>query len=433
MTGLSSAGSGALSGHDAGTAQREQRRARREIEQQLRDQREAPRAAGDSPVGDRPRAWRDDHALGRCPDRLGGRHAPGRSARPWHSDLGDRGAAELLGAGGLLSHRRRRKPGVAVCAGRRVSVTGLEAQPPHRLWADIRQQIVEAPLPTPLRNRVLAVFTALAEAEATVHGTAVDAVHFHEVGAVDALVDVVGVCAALEQLNPARICCSPLPAGRGTVRTAHGLLPVPVPAVLELARRYRVPLHNSVDGPDGELVTPTGLALMAVLADDFAAPASFTPANVGIGLGHRELDRPNAGAAACLRPLIKTARIKSWRMLRDGSRLWCRRLGWMTPRRRIWRCSRNALREAGAVDVAAHPFGDEKRTMWPWGDRPGGGGLRATTGAAGLVQRRQQHWSAGTPSGPLVAPTPERMARYPLGHAPRQAGQAARWAANGEA
>ena len=176
--------------------------------------------------------------------------------------------------------------------GQRVSVTGLEAQPPHRHWADIRQQIVEAPLSTALKERVLAVFTALAEAEATVHGSSTESVHFHEVGAVDALVDVVGVCAALHQLNPSRICCSPLPAGRGTVRTAHGLLPVPVPAVLELARRHRIPLIQSPNAPDGELVTPTGLALMAVWADGFVSPARFTPALVGIGLGHRELDRP---------------------------------------------------------------------------------------------------------------------------------------------
>jgi uncharacterized protein (TIGR00299 family) protein len=238
--------------------------------------------------------------------------------------------------------------------GQRVSVTGLEAQPPHRLWADIRQQIVEAPLPTPLRNRVLAVFTALAEAEATVHGTAVDAVHFHEVGAVDALVDVVGVCAALEQLNPARICCSPLPAGRGTVRTAHGLLPVPVPAVLELARRYRVPLHNSVDGPDGELVTPTGLALMAVLADDFAAPASFTPANVGIGLGHRELDRPNAVRLLLGSAVQELADAPRWQSL-VVQEAW---LDDATPEDLALLTER--LREAGAVDVATQPLGMKK-------------------------------------------------------------------------
>ena len=244
--------------------------------------------------------------------------------------------------------------------GQRVSVTGLESQPPHRHWADIRQQIVEAPLSTALKDRVLAVFTALAEAESTVHGSSIESVHFHEVGAVDALVDVVGVCAALHQLNPSRICCSPLPAGRGTVRTAHGLLPVPVPAVLELARRHHVPLLQSPHVPEGELVTPTGLALMAVWADGFVPPARITPAMVGIGLGHRELDRPNL-----VRLLLGTddpeladpelvdqelRDIPRWQPL-VVQEAW---LDDATPEDLALLLER--LREAGAVDVAAHPL-----------------------------------------------------------------------------
>ena len=239
--------------------------------------------------------------------------------------------------------------------GKRVSVMGLEDQPPHRHWADIRQQIVEAPLPTSLKDRVLAVFTALAEAESTVHGSSMESVHFHEVGAVDALVDVVGVCAALDQLNPARIFCSPLPAGRGTVRTAHGLLPVPVPAVLELARRHQVPLQQSPDAPEGELVTPTGLALMAVWADRFVPPARFTPALVGVGLGHRELDRPNL-----VRLILETADQDSTdQELADAPR-WQSLVvqeAWLddsTPEDLALLMER--LREAGAVDVAAHPL-----------------------------------------------------------------------------
>lgn len=234
--------------------------------------------------------------------------------------------------------------------GQRVSVTGLEAQPPHRHWADIRQQIVEAPLSTALKERVLAVFTALAEAEATVHGSSTESVHFHEVGAVDALVDVVGVCAALHQLNPSRICCSPLPAGRGTVRTAHGLLPVPVPAVLELARRHRIPLIQSPNAPDGELVTPTGLALMAVWADGFVSPARFTPALVGIGLGHRELDRPNLVRLLLDSNPEELTDVPRWQSL-VVQEAW---LDDATPEDLALLLER--LREAGAVDVAAHPL-----------------------------------------------------------------------------
>ena len=274
--------------------------------------------------------------------------------------------------------------------GQRVSVTGLEAQPPHRHWADIRQQIVEAPLSTALKDRVLAVFTALAEAESTVHGSSIESVHFHEVGAVDALVDVVGVCAALHQLNPSRICCSPLPAGRGTVRTAHGLLPVPVPAVLELARRHHVPLLQSSHAPEGELVTPTGLALMAVWADGFVPPARITPAMVGIGLGHRELDRPNL-----VRLLLDTTDqqladqelkdIPRWQPL-VVQEAW---LDDATPEDLALLLER--LREAGAVDVAAHPLVMKK-------GRSGHGVIALVE--PDLAERLRQVWfNAGTSIG----------------------------------
>ena len=177
--------------------------------------------------------------------------------------------------------------------GRRLSVVGLESDPPHRHWAEIRSQLQNAPLEPRLQQTVMAVFTALAEAEATVHGQTPESVHFHEVGAIDALVDVVGVCAAIHHLAPRQISCDPPPAGRGSVSTAHGVLPVPVPAVLELARVHQVPLRHDPSLPQGELTTPTGLALVSVLVDRFAAPPLFTPSAIGIGLGHRRLDRPN--------------------------------------------------------------------------------------------------------------------------------------------
>ena len=279
--------------------------------------------------------------------------------------------------------------------GKRVSVMGLEDQPPHRHWADIRQQIVEASLPTSLKDRVLAVFTALAEAESTVHGSSMESVHFHEVGAVDALVDVVGVCAALDQLNPARIFCSPLPAGRGTVRTAHGLLPVPVPAVLELARRHQVPLQQSPDAPEGELVTPTGLALIAVWADRFVPPARFTPAMVGVGLGHRELDRPNL-----VRLILDTAdqdsadQDSAYQESTDAPR-WQSLVvqeAWLddaTPEDLALLMER--LREAGAVDVAAHPLVMKKGRC--------GHGVIALVEEDAAERVRQVWFNAGTSIG----------------------------------
>ncbi len=177
--------------------------------------------------------------------------------------------------------------------GLHLAVHSLEPQPPHRHWSALREQIAAAPLPPPLRQRILAVFTGLAEAEAAVHGHPPERVHFHEVGALDALVDVVGVCAGLAHFGVERLICAPPPAGHGTVRTAHGLLPLPAPAVLELARRGAIPLASSADFPPGELTTPTGLALMAALAERFGAAPALVPRAVGVGLGSRALDRPN--------------------------------------------------------------------------------------------------------------------------------------------
>ena len=101
--------------------------------------------------------------------------------------------------------------------------------------------------------------------------------HFHEVGAVDALVDVVGVCAGLLHFGVEQLVCTPPPAGHGQVRTAHGLLPLPAPAVLELARARQLPLASSEGFPPAELTTPTGMALMAALADRFCQAPALVP------------------------------------------------------------------------------------------------------------------------------------------------------------
>ena len=177
--------------------------------------------------------------------------------------------------------------------GLRLTVTSEESNPPHRRWSDLRQLISNASLSPSLKTKVLKVFQALADAEATVHGCPPDQVHFHEIGAIDSLVDVIGVCAGFENLSPDSIYCTAPPAGHGRVTTAHGVLPVPVPAVLELAKRHQLPLLTGEDLPAAELTTPTGLALMAVWADLFQRPSRMEVEAVGIGLGHRSLDRPN--------------------------------------------------------------------------------------------------------------------------------------------
>lgn len=199
---------------------------------------------------------------------------------------------QTLGLAGAyrLKLREDRSAGLR---GLHLDVELTEPSPPHRHWGDLRRQIAAAPLEPLLKDRVLAVFSLLAQAEARVHGHPAEQVHFHEVGAVDALVDVVGVCAGLLHFGVDELVCTPPPAGHGRVRTAHGLLPLPAPAVLELAVQCQVPLASSEDFPAGELTTPTGMALMAALADRFAPAPALQPAAVGVGLGTRRLDRPN--------------------------------------------------------------------------------------------------------------------------------------------
>ena len=296
--------------------------------------------------------------------------------------------------------------------GVRVDVQGLEDQPPHRHWSEIRDQINAAALAPALKQRVLAVFTRLAEAEATVHGTSVEAVHFHEVGAIDALVDVVGVCAAIEALNPAGIACSPLPAGSGTVATAHGLLPVPAPAVLELARRHSVPLLQGGELPSGELVTPTGLALVSVLADEFVAPDLLVAEKIGVGLGHRQLDRPNLVRLVLHNPPANAVEGPRWESLVVQE-------AWVddaTPEEVA--ALANRLRDAGAIDVAVQPLlmkkgrsGQSVTALVRDGDANELRGLWLSAGSSiGLRERRQGRWVLPrrhgvleTPWGPIAA------------------------------
>jgi hypothetical protein len=154
---------------------------------------------------------------------------------------------------------------------------------PSRSWADIRALLTAAALRPRVRDRALRAFGRLAEAEARVHGTSVDEVTFHEVGAVDSIVDVVAACAAMEHLGIDRIVCSPLPMGTGRVHTAHGLLPVPVPATVEVLRGFPVVASEFA----GELVTPTGAAIVAALATPGPFPAMRVAA-VGYGGGTRD-------------------------------------------------------------------------------------------------------------------------------------------------
>src|SRR5262245_1773057 len=159
----------------------------------------------------------------------------------------------------------------------------------HRPWVAIRDLLGASALEPAVRERALAIFAKLAEAEAAVHGVPVERVAFHEVGALDAIVDVVGAALGFTHLGIDAVYSAPLPIGRGLVHAAHGPLPVPGPAVLALLAGWPV---LPGDG-DGELVTPTGAAIVAALASPGAAPP-FRLDAAGYGAGERTLtDRPN--------------------------------------------------------------------------------------------------------------------------------------------
>lgn len=163
-----------------------------------------------------------------------------------------------------------------------------------RDWAAIRDLIGGSALPPAVRQRALAVFATLAEAEAGVHGVPVDRVHFHEVGGVDAIVDICGACLGLALLGVERVYSGPPRVGSGWVRAAHGLLPVPAPATAALLAAAGAPVAADPPGAEdapGELLTPTGAAILTTLAE-FRRPA-FAPAAVGYGFGGKVFPWPN--------------------------------------------------------------------------------------------------------------------------------------------
>jgi pyridinium-3,5-bisthiocarboxylic acid mononucleotide nickel chelatase len=161
-----------------------------------------------------------------------------------------------------------------------------------RNFADIRGMIQTSTLSDWVKGKAIAVFHRVAAAEGKVHGQPPEEVHFHEVGAVDSIVDIVGACIALEMLGRPRVLASPVVEGTGFVHCAHGRLPLPAPATLEILVARGVTIVQC-DEPH-ELVTPTGAALLAEFSESFDAMPSLTPERIGYGLGQREnKTRPN--------------------------------------------------------------------------------------------------------------------------------------------
>ncbi len=159
----------------------------------------------------------------------------------------------------------------------------------HRRLPDILQILHRSDLAEELKEKSAAIFQRLAEAEASVHRQPVESIHFHEVGAMDAIIDVVGAVAGLDALGIEAIMCSPLNLGTGTVVCAHGTLPVPAPATAELVKG--VPVYSS--GVIGELLTPTGAAILTTLSSRFGALPEMKIKQIGYGAGESERGIPN--------------------------------------------------------------------------------------------------------------------------------------------
>jgi uncharacterized protein (TIGR00299 family) protein len=162
-------------------------------------------------------------------------------------------------------------------------------QQPHRGLGDVRRIIRRSALPASVAEDAVAVFELLGRAEATVHGVDPDQVHFHEVGALDAIADIVAAASAFHQLGVDEAWCSPVHVGCGTVRCAHGVLPVPAPATAEILKG--VPVYS--DGVQGELCTPTGAALVRHFCRGFRAMPPLVVDTVGYGAGTKDFGIPN--------------------------------------------------------------------------------------------------------------------------------------------
>lgn len=159
----------------------------------------------------------------------------------------------------------------------------------HRHLSDIKTILENSDLDNSIKEKSIGIFNRLAEAEAKVHQTTVDHIHFHEVGAMDAIIDVVGSVAGIAALGIEKIVCSALHVGAGTVECAHGTLPVPAPATVELIQGK--PVYST--GVEGELLTPTGAAILTTLAAEFGPMPAMTLETTGYGAGNADISIPN--------------------------------------------------------------------------------------------------------------------------------------------
>jgi hypothetical protein len=177
--------------------------------------------------------------------------------------------------------------------GIKAKVETTECSPTRRNWKSIKELILNGYLEEKLKEKIYKVFESLASAEGKVHGISPEDVHFHEIGAIDSLVDIIGVCAALNFLNPERVYCNEPMLGKGFVQTEHGKLSVPPPAVVELVRKKNIKVLSCFDAIEGELSTPTGISILSNLVDYLQPPSKYSIDSYGVGIGNLKFPFPN--------------------------------------------------------------------------------------------------------------------------------------------
>lgn len=161
----------------------------------------------------------------------------------------------------------------------------------HRSFKDIRELIEDSDLNQNVKELSIKIFYNVAKAEAKIHGKEVDEVHFHEVGAIDSIVDIVGTAICFNELKVDKVVSSPLHIGMGTIKCQHGVIPVPAPATLDILREGRVPIYST--DVKKEIVTPTGAAIVATLADEYGDIPEGVVESIGYGCGKRETELAN--------------------------------------------------------------------------------------------------------------------------------------------
>ena len=233
-----------------------------------------------------------------------------------------------------------------------VKVSGLEEDAhlhdhhshPHGSMAEIRGIVAGLPIPTKVKLDIMAVFAEIAEAESRVHGVPVEQIHFHEVGSMDAIVDITAVCLLMQELKADRVVASPIHVGSGSVRCAHGILPVPAPATAHILKD--VPIYGG--GVQGELCTPTGAALLKHFVEKFGDMPIMCVQKIGYGMGKKDFPRAN-----CVRILLGEAEEKGdaiWELSCNIDDMTGEEIGFALEQ----------LMEQGALDVFTTPIGMKK-------------------------------------------------------------------------